>query len=144
MDRRTCVPIRLLDLPLFLDKYSLSESFPLTPAAVAGRATEGAGERAKVIDRESTPELAVSRRSSPLPFCSLITLDAPSLSPLPPEATEPPLPRNRNQPFTSTTLFHFTQKHLQHRNRNHDSNQTSNELTPSTAARLQCTCTHGL
>jgi hypothetical protein len=109
MDRRTCVPIRLLDLPLFLDKYSLSESFPLTPAAVAGRATEGAGERAKVIDRESTPELAVSRRSSPLPFCSLITLDAPSLSPLPPDATEPPS-KNRHQQLTSTTRFHFTQK----------------------------------
>ena len=50
----TCVPMRLLDLPLCFDIYSLCKSPPPAPTcAVAGRATEGAGERANVIDRES-------------------------------------------------------------------------------------------
>jgi hypothetical protein len=56
--------MRLIDLPLTLDKYSLCES-PIcdAPATAGGCAIEGAGERANVIDLESIPELAVIDRS---------------------------------------------------------------------------------
>lgn len=88
------MPIRLLDLPLTFDMYSLSTSPPPSPATDDGRATDGADERASVIDRESIPELAVVNRSC-LPAPPAPSLDAPSPPPLPPDATEPPLPNER-------------------------------------------------